>query len=677
MEFVEGETLAQILARLRAAEGKEEEERQTILQSLSGLFGKDDCAAPDTEIEPEVPTLARKTLLESGDFDLEYCARLARAFAGVAEGLQHSHSKGIIHRDIKPSNLILDKEGRLRILDFGIAHLAGQESLTLSGDFVGTLLYMSPEQASRRKIPIDHRTDIYSLGATLYEMLTHRPPFQGKDHSDTLSQIIEREPVEPRKLNPRVPKDLETIVLKCLRKEPADRYGTAEALAQDLRRFVRGDPVEARPPTAWELLARRVFRHRRKLFVAAGIAAFLLVCGALAWRLRLEQETSKLYLAQSYEKQVVAAAMKLLRAERVLVTRSGGSPESTNILSQRYQDLLSGNGKLVAEEAVLELTRAITDLPDRFEAYHYRAKGLKLLERNAAAIEDLGQCLRRNPGFLPAKALLADLGDTDAEREKPLPSPAPDGNDRWGGAWLRAHQAMQREAWEEAAAAYGEILTLEEESKGELFLGSSIENLIGRGVARMESKDFEGAKLDFWAARTLSRKLWGDFLEPLLLLGKAYVLEGKPSRAEEIFREALDRSSDMEQMSLWIAAAYQSLLGDLEQSGRTGEAVAAARKAVQLHAEDRDALLRLGWALLRDDWWKKEQEAKGAPEAGPDALHAHAGRPPDPGATRRLRPTRSGASPPAGSAAPTFRRCRSSGCSTPGRRCRYSFRKWG
>ncbi|MBI4586981.1 MAG: protein kinase [Planctomycetes bacterium] len=131
--------------------------------------------------------------------------RLAESFAAVADGLHHAHSYKIIHRDIKPSNLILDGEGRLRILDFGLARLEGQESLTASGDFLGTPLYMSPEQARRKKIPIDHRTDIYSLGVTLYEMLAGRPPFQGKDHQDTLSQIIERDPVEPRKANPRVP----------------------------------------------------------------------------------------------------------------------------------------------------------------------------------------------------------------------------------------------------------------------------------------------------------------------------------------------------------------------------------------------------------------------------------------------------------------------------------------
>lgn len=197
MEYVEGETLAQVLARIK-----------------------------DTEPEAETPFGPK----DQGD----YFVRLARGFADVADGLQHAHSKGVTHRDIKPSNLILDSDGRLRVLDFGLARLEGQESLTLSGDCVGTPLYMSPEQARQKKIPVDHRTDVYSLGASMYQAICGRPPFRGKDHADTLSQIIERDPVEPRRVNFRAPKDLETIVLKCLRKDCGDRYGTAEALGQDL-----------------------------------------------------------------------------------------------------------------------------------------------------------------------------------------------------------------------------------------------------------------------------------------------------------------------------------------------------------------------------------------------------------------------------------------------------------
>src|SRR5262249_50754765 len=148
--------------------------------------------------------------------------------------------------------------------------------ITLSAEMLGTPQYMSPEQARRKKIDIDHRTDIWSLGATLYEVITGQPPFRGKDHHDTLSRIIADEPVEPRKIEPRVPIDLETIVLKCLRKEAFNRYGTAEAVAQELRRFTRGEPIEARAPTRWETLRRRIWRRRMPLsFAAVGLGLII------------------------------------------------------------------------------------------------------------------------------------------------------------------------------------------------------------------------------------------------------------------------------------------------------------------------------------------------------------------------------------------------------------------
>ncbi len=282
MEYVEGETLSQLLTRASVAEGKPEE-KSTILQSISQLFSKGDpvTGAVEAQREEEVEPALGKTAFGTEEFDLAYYSNLARAFAGVADGLQHAHSKGVIHRDIKPSNLILDSEGRLRILDFGLARLEGQASLTISGDFLGTVLYMSPEQAMAKRIRIDQRTDIYSLGATIYEMLTWEPPFQGKHHQDTLSQIIFRDPKPPRQLNSRIPRDLETIVLKCLRKDPGDRYGTAEALGQDLRRFIRGDPIEARPQSVMTRISRKVLKHRWKVAVAAGFIALLSVLSVL------------------------------------------------------------------------------------------------------------------------------------------------------------------------------------------------------------------------------------------------------------------------------------------------------------------------------------------------------------------------------------------------------------
>jgi serine/threonine-protein kinase len=273
MEFVEGETLGQILARLRGVTGVATE-TWDMAKELSRLFDTSDFGddsgpryAPGAGLgaEPGAPPCGQAALagepgpaaLETRDITADYCYKVAAAFAEVAEGLQHAHSSGVTHRDIKPSNLILDRSGHLRILDFGLARLEGQQSLTVSGDLVGTVLYMSPEQAMARRVPVDHRTDVHSLGATLYETMTWRAPFQRKTYQETLSDIIFRDPEPPRKLNPRIPKDLETIVLKCMTKDPVRRYNTAEALAQDLRRFVRGDPIEARPQSPWELAARR------------------------------------------------------------------------------------------------------------------------------------------------------------------------------------------------------------------------------------------------------------------------------------------------------------------------------------------------------------------------------------------------------------------------------------
>ena len=147
---------------------------------------------------------------------------------------------------------------------------------------MGTVLYMSPEQAMAKRVPLDHRTDVYSLGATIYEVLTGNPPFRGKDQHETLSQIIVRDPRPPRQLNPRIPKDLETIVFKCLRKDPKDRYGTAEALAQDLQRFVRGDPIEARLESVADRFTRKVRQHKGRIAVVGVVLLLCGVCGVLA-----------------------------------------------------------------------------------------------------------------------------------------------------------------------------------------------------------------------------------------------------------------------------------------------------------------------------------------------------------------------------------------------------------
>ncbi len=171
----------------------------------------------------------------------------ARLGVQAAEALEHAHQMGVIHRDIKPGNLLLDQRGKLWITDFGLAQFQAEGGLTLTGNLPGTIRYMSPEQATGKRVLLDHRTDIYSLGVTLYELLTLEPAFDDSDGRVLVRQIAIAEPRSPRTVDPAIPLDLETILLKAMAKAPAERYSTAQAMADDLQRFLDNQPIQAPP----------------------------------------------------------------------------------------------------------------------------------------------------------------------------------------------------------------------------------------------------------------------------------------------------------------------------------------------------------------------------------------------------------------------------------------------
>ncbi|HUY34012.1 MAG TPA: protein kinase [Pirellulales bacterium] len=219
-----------------------------------------------------------------------YFRKVARLMAQAADALDHAHQLGIVHRDVKPANLLVNTAGTLWVADFGLAQFQTDAGLTRTGDMLGTLRYMSPEQAGGQRTALDHRTDIYSLGATFYELLTLQPVFAGETRQELLFQILHNEPRAPRAVNRVIPVELETIVLKALRKAPAERYATAAEFADDIRRFLDDRPILARPPSPVDRL--RKWSRRHPSVVVAG--ALLLVFGVVGlvasnWMIAAEQ----------------------------------------------------------------------------------------------------------------------------------------------------------------------------------------------------------------------------------------------------------------------------------------------------------------------------------------------------------------------------------------------------
>jgi serine/threonine protein kinase len=218
--------------------------------------------------------------------------RAAEMIETVARAVQFAHEKGVIHRDLKPANVLRGKDKVLKLTDFGLAkELEVSSGMTPSNAVMGTPSYMSPEQAEGKVKELGPPTDVYGLGAILYEMLTGRPPFRGVNMVDTLEQVRWAEPAPPSRLVPRIHRDLATICLKCLQKTPSRRYQTAGELADDLRRWLNGETITARRAPSWERLVRQV--RRRPWQAAAFVATALLLSGALLAALYVREKNAQ------------------------------------------------------------------------------------------------------------------------------------------------------------------------------------------------------------------------------------------------------------------------------------------------------------------------------------------------------------------------------------------------
>jgi serine/threonine-protein kinase len=258
----------------------------------------------------------------------------------LARALHHAHQQGVLHRDLKPANVLVARDGTLKVADFGLARrVEGGERLSQTGAILGTPPYMAPEQASGVARQVTAAVDVYALGAILYELLTGRPPFLAADSLQTLLLVLTTEPVPPRRLDPEVPADLETICLKCLRKQPEHRYATAAALADDLDRFLEGQPIHARPVSRWERAwkwARR--RPAAALLVVVSVLATvtLLVRGWLA-NARLQFQKGR---AEGRLQRTLVVVNRLLWRVRDDLDLWADTPEVVKVRQKFLADLL-------------------------------------------------------------------------------------------------------------------------------------------------------------------------------------------------------------------------------------------------------------------------------------------------------------------------------------------------
>ena len=341
MQYIEGQTLAELIREMREAEA-----RRTADVA---------CGVGDTPADLPTPVGLRHStvnLLSSLGIRHETFHRTA-AQLGVqaAEALEHAHGLDVVHRDIKPSNLLVDVRAQLWITDFGLAQFQRDAALTLTGDLLGTLRYMSPEQALARRGVVDHRTDIYSLGATLYELLVGEPAHGGQDREELLQQITWEEPRPLRRLNPAIPPDLETIVLKAMSKRSEDRYATARELAEDLRRFLEQKTILARRPTWLERAAKWSRRHRAVVRSALAMLVVTAVGFAISTVLiaREQANTAAAYERLREEQARTRGALDRL-AEEQKRTKAAYEAEVRNF--QQARRMLDFFAEVSAEELV-------------------------------------------------------------------------------------------------------------------------------------------------------------------------------------------------------------------------------------------------------------------------------------------------------------------------------------
>ncbi|MAF67370.1 MAG: hypothetical protein CMJ84_17150 [Planctomycetes bacterium] len=356
------------------------------------------------ELVPEACDLRHSLegLREEGELPESYYNQVAEFMAGVADALEVAHTGGVIHRDLKPGNILVASDDRPKVSDFGLAKLTDEHSISLAGQLVGTFAYMSPEQVAVKHAGIDHRTDIFSLGVVMYEMLTLVRAFEGDTTEQVAQKILWEDPVDPRVLRSRVPQDLAVICVKAMAKAPGRRYLSMTELAADLRRHLGHEPIHARPPTAMQRMSKWVRRNPTKSAVVAVAVAALVIITGLWWRAVEAEAATESALAEVSQQRDLANSQRDRAREAEADTRSALAElgvQKAEVETQR--DRADQNATLAkerAEEAELraaDLDQVVKFHEEQLSGIDAQAMGLTIqamvLERTRVAGERAGR----------------------------------------------------------------------------------------------------------------------------------------------------------------------------------------------------------------------------------------------------------------------------------------------
>ncbi|MCK4340658.1 MAG: protein kinase [Phycisphaerae bacterium] len=422
MELINGQPLNVVIKRLATFPSPPD-----YANSLAALVAREDSTRDGAELfEPatDEPSSGGGSSGSSGTKGRAHYRQVARWIADAAQALHYAHLQGLVHRDIKPGNLMLCTDGRLMIMDFGLVKSVGDRSVTATGSLIGTYRYMSPEQVGAKRIKVDARSDVYSLGATLYELLAFQPAFPSTEQSELLSQILFKDPVAPRKVVPTVPVDLQTICLKAMEKAPSGRYQSAKEMADDLDFYLRDLSIVARPDGPWRRLVKLV--RRRRMETVALIAVFLLalvtVFGFYSHRKERAAVRQKLLsegVSAYWDRHDVAAAERIFR--QLLERDPNDYKALVNLASVYHQQYDKLGDDALHEDAEKLLDRAVAADPAKREAWNAKGAVYMLWNRLAEARVAYEEVLKRDETFYAAWVNLGMLhameGDlTEAER---------------------------------------------------------------------------------------------------------------------------------------------------------------------------------------------------------------------------------------------------------------------